>query len=274
MPFFEHDGLKFNYKEVGEGIPFIFQHGLGGSIDQPLSLFTPPPGMRLITFDFRGHGETQLGPREKLNFITFSNDVLAFMKHLKLEQAIIGGISMGAAVSLNFALRYPNHTLGLVLSRPAWLDGPMELNNSEIFKLVSTFIMDYGREIGREKFIESECYIRLLKESPSVAESLLGYFNYKHVLKTAAKFECLPADAPSCDRKDWKKIQAPTLILANKLDPIHPFEYGIQYADEISQAEFKEITPKSTSKEEHARGVQEYIEEFVKRNFYKNYFTK
>jgi pimeloyl-ACP methyl ester carboxylesterase len=50
------------------------------------------------------------------------------MDYLRLPQAIVGGISMGAAVALNFTLRFPERVLGLILSRPAWLDGPLPSN--------------------------------------------------------------------------------------------------------------------------------------------------
>ena len=45
---------------------------------------------------------------------------------LHLQQIAVGGISMGAAVALNFALRYPQRVLGLVLVRPASLNAPLQ----------------------------------------------------------------------------------------------------------------------------------------------------
>src|SRR5215210_8930478 len=98
MPYFEHNELSFYYTEIGQGTPFIFQHGLGGNVDQIIKIYSPPPGIRLITFDFRGHGKTMMGSKEGLAFKTFADDTLALMNHLHLDQAIIGGISMGAAV--------------------------------------------------------------------------------------------------------------------------------------------------------------------------------
>ena len=47
---------------------------------------------------------------------------------LRLEQAVVGGISLGSAVAVNTALRYPERVLGLVLSRPAWIDRPLPEN--------------------------------------------------------------------------------------------------------------------------------------------------
>ncbi len=265
MPYFEHDDLSFYYTETGKGIPFIFQHGLGGSVDQIIKIYSPPSGVCLVTFDFRGHGKTQMGRKEELNFKTFADDVLAFMNHLHLKEAIIGGISMGAGVALNFTLRYPARTLGLILSRPAWLDGPMEKQNKEIYSFIAKLLRENRPEKGRQLFIASDLYTQLSKESPTTAQSLAGLFDYEKATETAVKFECLPGDPPSVNRREWKKITAPTLVLANKFDPIHPFEYGLEYVAAITHADFKEITSKSISEEQHNKDVQKNIDMFFNR---------
>ena len=263
MPYFEHNELFFYYTETGSGMPFIFQHGLGGNVDQVIKIYSPPPGFRLISFDFRGHGKTPIGTKDKLNFKTFADDILALMDFLHLNQVIVGGISMGAAVALNFTLRYPARVLGLILSRPAWLDGPMERENKEIFKFVARLIQEHGPGTGRELFLASDLYIQLSKVSPVTAQSFLGQFNYEKASETAVKFECLPEDAPSNNRHEWKKLITPTLILANKSDPVHPFDYGLKYASNIVHADFRELTPKSISEEQHNKDVQKNIDLFI-----------
>lgn len=32
MPLFKHEGIDFNYEIQGEGIPFLFLHGLGDNL--------------------------------------------------------------------------------------------------------------------------------------------------------------------------------------------------------------------------------------------------
>ena len=108
MPIFKHDGLDFNYYDLGTGRPFFFQHGLGGEAKLVCDLFTPSAGIRMISFDARGHGETRpLGDPEKISIASFADDLGELMDHLKIERAIVGGISMGAAMALNFTLRFP-----------------------------------------------------------------------------------------------------------------------------------------------------------------------
>ena len=77
------------------------------------------------------------------------------------------------------------------------------------------------------------------------------------------KLEAIIKDTPNADRQQWKAIQVPTLVLANRQDPIHPFEYGEILAHSIPGAQFKEITSKSVSLERHEADVQKCIEEFL-----------
>ena len=36
MPFFHSDTLLFHYLDMGKGVPFVFQHGMGGDVHPPL----------------------------------------------------------------------------------------------------------------------------------------------------------------------------------------------------------------------------------------------
>jgi pimeloyl-ACP methyl ester carboxylesterase len=185
------------------------------------------------------------------------------MDHLHLDKAIIGGISMGAGVALNFTLRNPAHVLGLILCRPAWLDGPMAKHNKEIFKYISKLIQEHGAITGSQLFMASDLYRKVMEESPVTAQSFAGQFNYEKASETAMKFECLPEDSPVNNRDDWKMLTTPTLVLANKSDPVHPFEYGLEYASNIVQSDFKEITPKAISEQQHNNDVQKNIDLFI-----------
>lgn len=115
MPVFECDGLAFHYLDEGDpsGRNFVFQHGLGDDVSQPAGVFSPPPGIRLLSVDCRGYGETYpLGGARKLSFSCFADDVAALMDRPGFECAVVGGISMAAGVALNLASRYPRRVAG------------------------------------------------------------------------------------------------------------------------------------------------------------------
>lgn len=126
MPFFQHDAVRFHYRQTGRGLPFVFQHGLGGTVNQPFGLFTPPAGFQLMAFDFRCHGKTEpLGDPQRIGISAFADDLLVWLDRLQISRAIIGGISLGAAVALNFTLRFPDRVVGLVQSHPPGWQNPI-----------------------------------------------------------------------------------------------------------------------------------------------------
>ena len=55
----------------------------------------------------------------------------------------------------------------------------------------------------------------------------------------------------------------PTLVLACRNDPLHPFEYGQALAREIPGARFAEITAKAISEQKHVEDVRREILQFI-----------
>jgi pimeloyl-ACP methyl ester carboxylesterase len=267
MPTFAHDGLAFHFEDTGEGLPFVFQHGLGGDVSQPCGLFRPPAGVRLLALDCRAHGETRpLGEPARIGIAQFADDLRALLDHLGIDRAVIGGISMGAAVALNFALRFPERVRGLVLSRAAWLDGPMP-DNVRRYGTIARLIRQQGARRGLELFRESDDYREILRQAPESANSLAAQFESPRAEETVVKLERIPNDSPVRDLAALSATAVPTLVLANRQDPIHPFEYGTELARRIAGAEFRELTPKSVSREAHAQDVQRALEDFLRRHF-------
>lgn len=266
MPFFEHDNLHFHYLDSGEGLPFFFQHGLGGDTLQTAEVFQPPQaGIRFISMDARGHGETRpLGDPDKISFNAFADDVIALMDYLGIVSAVVGGISMGAGVSLNLALRYPARVRGLVLSRPAWLDQPMP-DNLRLFPQVAGYIRQYGAQVGLERFRQSPEFITLQQDAPDVANSALTQFENPRAEDAVARLERIPQDAPNRNRAEWSTIKVPVLVLANRVDPVHPFEYGEVIAAVIPGATLHEISSKSVDKAQHFIQAQRHINRFLEQ---------
>lgn len=266
MATFIRDGVSLNYRDIGSGLPFVFQHGLGGGLSKALALFRPPEGVRLVGFDFRGHGLSSLGPVDRIGFNTFADDVSALLDHLGIDQAVIGGISMGAGVTLNFALRHPNRALGLVLSRPAWREHPNPFN-TWAFPHIASLIRTHGAAEGRQVFRAGAYYSKLVTEFPDVAEALDNQFLHPRALEFAEVLERIPSDIPDGDPARWQSLAIPVLVLANRQDPIHPFEYGEVLASRIPGAQLQELTSKSIDLARHEREVQEYIASFLQTHF-------
>jgi pimeloyl-ACP methyl ester carboxylesterase len=264
---FNHGRLSFRYRDEGTGLPFVFQHGLGADGSQPFALFRPPTGVRLLCLDCRAHGQTKpLGDESSLSLATFADDLAALLAHLGIDRAVVGGISMGAAVALNLAFRHPERVLGLVLSRPAWVDAPRPAN-VEVFARIAALIRAHPPAEARERFAATEDYRRIQRESSDAAASLLRQFDDPRIEETVARLERIPSDTPFHGLPPWASVQAPALVMANRQDPIHPFDYGLTLARLLPNAAFREITPKAVSLRAHTEDVQQAIAGFLSAHF-------
>ena len=141
---FQRSGVRFAlHLQRGEGPLVFFQHGLCGDANQPAAVFPADSGARLAVLDCRAHGESASGPHEALSLATFADDLSAAIRQSSVGPCILGGISMGAALSLRIACREPGLVSGLVLVRPAWISDPapenMAPNFNEFFCIKITF---------------------------------------------------------------------------------------------------------------------------------------
>jgi pimeloyl-ACP methyl ester carboxylesterase len=261
--FFEHDGLRFRYREVGEGLPFVGQHGLGGDLTAIFDLIPPVPGIRMLGLDARGHGETQpLGPLEKLSIPQTVEDLTAWLDHLGIDRLIVGGISMGAAIALRFALLYPDRVVGLILSRPAWLDETYP-DNLDIFPTMAACVRRYGPVEGRQRFLQTPEYQSLLAECPDAEAIFQNQFGHPRLADSFEKYERIPASRPWHNREDWASIKVPTLVISNRMDPIHPLAMAEESHRRIPGSKLVDVTPKSVSVERHNAEVVAAIRSFL-----------
>ena len=71
---------------------------------------------RVITWDMRGHGETD-SPEDQGEYSEAKtvDDMAAILRHLGLETAVIGGLSLGGYMSLAFNVAHPDMVRALML---------------------------------------------------------------------------------------------------------------------------------------------------------------
>jgi pimeloyl-ACP methyl ester carboxylesterase len=178
---------------------------------------------------------------------------------------------MGAGVALNVAVRYPRRVAGLVLSRPAWLDGPMPPENVSRYAAIARLLRQVGAARDQEVALRgavaeleaSDDFRELFACYYDTALSLRGQLTSMQAVTAVARLERLPADRPVADPRSVEEIRVPALVMAHRQDPIHRFAFGEKLAHLIPRARFVELTPKSIAREFHAAEVQGALEGFL-----------
>ena len=270
MPSINLNGELFHYASVGEGLPFVFQHGMGADVTQPLSSGGTLAGWRMIAMDCRGHGQTEasLDP-ERISFARFAEDLAVLLDSLNIECVVVGGISMGAGVALAFALANPDRVNGLILFAPHGSIVPFR----PIFagfpsRRACSKSIPPTRPLSRCK--QSPAFSELAAESKPAADSLLGQFRRPHARERAVILARMPASAPVTSLTHCRQLQIPILVVVNARDPVHPDILGEQLAAAIPGAALSRITSKAESETLHqadlARTLHDFLEP-IRRQF-------
>jgi pimeloyl-ACP methyl ester carboxylesterase len=111
------DGTKIHSEESGEGIPVVFVHEYGGScrsFDGQVAAFRKR--YRCVAFNARGYPPSEVPASvDRYSQDYAVADISAVMDGLKIERAHLVGVSMGAASSLQYALKEPGRVVSATL---------------------------------------------------------------------------------------------------------------------------------------------------------------
>src|SRR5213593_1121490 len=86
---------------------------------EPLAYDLAERGHRVITLDLLGHGASDR-PRDmwRYSMPIFGREVVALLDHLALDEAVVGGTSLGANTALEVASLAPARVRGMVIEMP------------------------------------------------------------------------------------------------------------------------------------------------------------
>jgi pimeloyl-ACP methyl ester carboxylesterase len=255
------DGCSLAYVDEGWGLPVLWQHGLGADRNQPGEVFPAIEGVRRITLECRGHGASQLGDEQGITIAQFAADAMALLDHLGVERAVVGGISLGAAIALHLAALYPERTAGLILARPAWVDERTP-ETLKIYREVAALLAGYGPEEGGKRLEASPRLQEVERVSPDNGASMRGFFK-RDLVSTVALLSRIPAQSPGICRAEIKCLDLPTLVIANGQDFVHPVETARTLHDLIPGSQFRLITSKTVSRQQYVGEFKQALQEFL-----------
>src|ERR671919_650980 len=119
---FTYEGYRLAYDEYGAGDrPLVLIHGLlmNRRMFDRLGPILADRGNRVIAPDLLGHGRSDRPEDlQRYSMHLFAYQVNALLDHLEIDSAVVGGTSLGANVSLEMAVRFPDRVRGLFIEMP------------------------------------------------------------------------------------------------------------------------------------------------------------
>ena len=117
MPKLNRDGVEIYYEVHGEGPALLLTHGFSSTSQMWAGQVAPfSKAFKLITWDMRGHGESDYpADPDAYSEAATVDDMAALLDAVGAETAIIGGLSLGGYMSLAFHRAYPQRTRALLI---------------------------------------------------------------------------------------------------------------------------------------------------------------
>jgi pimeloyl-ACP methyl ester carboxylesterase len=207
--------------QVNKKPPVILIHGAGGN-----HISWPPQirrmaDERIYALDLPGHGKSEGTGRQSID--EYVEDVKVFMKEMKLRMAVVVGISMGSAIALTLALKFPEKVLGLGL-----------LGSGSKLRVASSILETTGNPNTFESAVEminKNCF------SANAPQSLVK-LSKQNMLKMRPPV--LLGDFIACNEFDatsqLENIKVPTLLICGAEDKMMPLKYSELLRDGIANS--------------------------------------
>ncbi|GAA2976573.1 alpha/beta fold hydrolase [Streptomyces fulvorobeus] len=119
MEFMTRHGFVTAYDDLGpsSGPPVVLVHGhpFDRSMWRPQTEVLVRAGFRVVVPDLRGYGASGVVPGRTL-LADFADDIAELLDHLGVQRAVVGGLSMGGQIAMEFHRGYGERVAGLVLA--------------------------------------------------------------------------------------------------------------------------------------------------------------
>ncbi|MFE3176343.1 alpha/beta fold hydrolase [Amycolatopsis sp. NPDC059090] len=231
---FRHDGQRLCYTEYGSGDRVVvLMHGIMFTrrMHAPLARRLARAGFRVVTLDLLGHGDSDRPTQSwRYSMPAFGEQAVALLDHLEIEDAVVGGTSLGANVALEVAVAAPSRARGLVVEMPV-------LDNAIVAGLLT-----FAPLLFAARFLPATV------RGVSLAAHLVPHGNqWVDVITDTLSQDPAPMAAllhgvlfgriapPKSIRGT---ITTPTLVIGHEGDPIHPFGDAGSLAEDLPNAEF------------------------------------
>lgn len=217
---FESEGLRLSYEVHGSGARVVvLLHGilLDSQMNRRLAADLAEHGFRVVLLDLPGHGLSERPRHASAHRMdSYARHVVALLDELGLEQAVVGGVSLGANVALQVAVLAPGRVRGLIVEMPvlewavpgaALVFLPLLLGVHYAAPLVR-LVAKVARLVPRTGMSSLDSFVGTLRSEPEEAAAVLHGMLVGPITPTYEQRHA---------------IEVPTLVIGHKIDFIHPF---------------------------------------------------
>jgi pimeloyl-ACP methyl ester carboxylesterase len=232
MSEFEYNGFRISYDEYGSGDrPLVLIHGLlmNRRMFDRLGPEMAERGNRVLAIDLLGHGRSDRPAQMSQYSMTFfARQVEALLDHLGLDDAVIGGTSLGANVTLELAYVEPKRVKAMMVEMPV-------LDNALLAAAVVFTPIMLGLRLGEPLFRLIAAGARRIPRTNPLLDMGLDWLR-QDPAPSEAVLEGLFLGSSAPHHQFRVEMEQPALVIGHHADPLHPFSDAGMLAEELPHA--------------------------------------
>jgi pimeloyl-ACP methyl ester carboxylesterase len=225
---------------AGEGAPIVLCHGITATrrYVHHGSRALERAGHRVVSYDARGHGESDPAPPgEGYGYPWLLADLeWVIAAQVGEGRFVLAGHSMGAHTAVAYALRHPDRLTGLVVIGPVYL-GEISPASLEYWDGLAAALEGGGVD-GFVEYIGARQTI-----DPAWRDSVLGFTRarmllHRHPEALVDALREVPRSRPFESMEVLEGLDVPALVVASHddADPGHPYAAAAAYAERLPRA--------------------------------------
>jgi len=232
---------------VGEGPPIVLLHGVTATRRYVVhgSNALPRRGYRLVSYDARGHGESEPAPKgEGYVYPTLTADLGRVVDVHCEKPPVLAGHSMGCHTAAAFALSSPETVAAAVLIGPVTIGEPAPEESLAHWDRLADGIERGGVDGFMEAYeadlaVEGEWRERVLRITRERME------RHRDVVAMGRVLRELPRSIPFDGLEALESLERPVLVVASRdeSDPGHPYAIAEAWAEHLPRAELVSEEP-------------------------------
>jgi pimeloyl-ACP methyl ester carboxylesterase len=255
---FVWDGYRLVYETHGAGPQvFIFTHGLllDAVLNRRIAQLLAEQGHRVVLPELLGHGRSDK-PRHAYEYRMelWAEQTAALIDHLGLDEAVVGGVSLGANVALQLAQDAPGKVRALVLEMPV-------LERGTLVGAAAFLPLMVGLRYLPLAFTPITALARALPRTGHPLDSFANLFSM-HPRELAAVLHGLFVGPTTPPERVRRTMEIPALVVGHGHDLLHPLDDAQALAREMPNTVFMRARSIMEARTKPARVVAE-LDEFL-----------
>jgi pimeloyl-ACP methyl ester carboxylesterase len=233
-------GHRLAYTEFGEGKRWVLlMPGLliPALMQEHLATALAASGAHVLTLDPLGHGRSDRpDSMAEYSIESFASDAIALLDHLDVDEAVIGGTSLGANVTLEIAHAAPRRVRGMIIEMPV-------LENALVASVIAfgplLVALHFGQRLTRpvaaglrripRRVVPfwGNVALDVVRQDPGPSAALLQGLFFSHIAPYSAQ---------------RRELTMPALVIGHHIDPVHPFSDAGVLTGELPHARLVEAS--------------------------------